>query len=170
VPIGIERGGDAGVFDMRMKSEIRDGQQGDCDVTSMSAGCSPSQHPRSCEGDHSPPDHDMFFGMGPRMTLYTLRVLSAFLEAALGPLYGLEISKASGLPGATVYPILIRLEGAGWLVSEWENINPTKEGRRPRRYYRLTAEGAVVARRELEAAQSSLFSPSLRLHPRRAGA
>jgi len=104
------------------------------------------------------------------MTFYTLRVLGTLLEAAPEPRYGLEISKASGLPGATVYPILIRLEGAGWLVSEWEDIDPVKEGRRPRRYYRLTADGATVARRELEAAHGSLFSPSLRSRLGNAGA
>ena len=44
-----------------------------------------------------------------------------------------------------MHPILARLEGVGWLSSRWEDIDTRVEGRPPRRYYRLTAEGVVAA-------------------------
>jgi DNA-binding PadR family transcriptional regulator len=59
--------------------------------------------------------------------------------------YGLEIANAAELKSGTIYPILARLERAGWVVSEWEQIDPVAEGRRPRRYYRLSQAGAERA-------------------------
>jgi PadR family transcriptional regulator PadR len=97
------------------------------------------------------------------MTIPTQRVLEAMLEDPGRELYGIEIGEAAGLRSGTVHPILARLEGYGWLVSRWEEIDPTAEGRPPRRYYRLTAEGAVAARAALERAYRP--SPARRLRP-----
>jgi DNA-binding PadR family transcriptional regulator len=53
--------------------------------------------------------------------------------------------KVTDMPSGTLYPILARLREAGWVRAEWEQTDP--EASRPaRRYYRLTAEGAVAAR------------------------
>lgn len=41
----------------------------------------------------------------------------------------------------TVYPILLRLEQAGWLESEWETADPVLLSRPRRRLYRLTGLG-----------------------------
>ncbi|SRR6266542_2689923 len=41
---------------------------------------------------------------------------------------------------ASLYPLLYRLEGRGWIQGRWVE----KEGQRRRRYYRLTAEGRKV--------------------------
>lgn len=87
---------------------------------------------------------------GPRMTLYVHLVLRAFLAAPGREMYGLEIMRAAGLPSGTVYPILARLESAGWLSGRAEDINPRAEGRPPRRYYRLTAAGTAAARQAAE--------------------
>jgi DNA-binding PadR family transcriptional regulator len=62
-----------------------------------------------------------------------------------------------------VHPILARLEGVGWLQSRWEDIDPRTEGRPPRRYYRLTAEGAQAAQGAL--ARAHRPSPARRLRP-----
>jgi PadR family transcriptional regulator, regulatory protein PadR len=86
-----------------------------------------------------------------RMTAQTQSVLAALLADPTQARYGLEITKEAGLPSGTIYPILARLESAGWIKSKWEEIDPTVEGRRPRRYYRLTAEGEIAARRNLSA-------------------
>jgi PadR family transcriptional regulator PadR len=60
--------------------------------------------------------------------------------------YGLEIAKALGIQGGTLYPALARLEAAGFLTSGWEDDDDASaNGRPPRRYYRLTAEGAQEA-------------------------
>ncbi len=83
---------------------------------------------------------------GLRMTVGVMAVLGALLERSDAELYGLEIVRASGLEPGTIYPILQRLRGAGWVTDRWEDPEPAHtEGRPPRRYYRLTAEGRARA-------------------------
>jgi PadR family transcriptional regulator, regulatory protein PadR len=55
--------------------------------------------------------------------------------------------KAAGVKSGTLYPLLARLEEDGLVSSGW--TVPQTAGQRPRRYYRLTAEGAMAARVEL---------------------
>ena len=81
-----------------------------------------------------------------RMTLPTQYVLRALLTRPAQAMYGLEICAEAGLPSGTIHPILARLEGAGWLRSEWEDADPARVGRPRRRYYRLTDDGAEQAR------------------------
>jgi PadR family transcriptional regulator len=90
------------------------------------------------------------------MTLQTKLVLRALSENPLKPRYGLDISKESGLPDGTIYPILGRLEHSGILKSSWEDIDPAKEGRPRRRHYWLTGEGVRVAQ-EVAAVTPRLF-------------
>jgi DNA-binding PadR family transcriptional regulator len=97
-----------------------------------------------------------------RMTIPTQLVLEALVADADRELYGVEIGDLANLRSGTVHPILARLEGVGWLTSRWEEIDPQVEGRPPRRYYRLTAEGALAAR----AALARAHRPALaRLRP-----
>jgi PadR family transcriptional regulator PadR len=103
-------------------------------------------------------------GRPPRMTIPTQLVLQALLEDPQREMYGIEIGTAAGLPSGTVHPILARLEGVGWLESRWEEIDPRREGRPARRYYRLTASGVPSAKEALRRA----YRPSLdrlRLRP-----
>jgi PadR family transcriptional regulator PadR len=86
----------------------------------------------------------------PRMTLQTLKVLKVLLDHPTMQQYGLEISKRTGLAVGSLYPILGRLERAGWLESEWELSDVHAEGRPRRRYYRLTSEGAERARQAVQ--------------------
>lgn len=97
------------------------------------------------------------------MTIPTQLVLEAMLADPQQELYGVEIGEKAELRSGTVHPILARLEGVGWLESRWEDIDPRAEGRPPRRYYRLTAEGARAA----QAALARAHRPSLvrRLRP-----
>lgn len=83
------------------------------------------------------------------MTVQCARILAGFLAAPDRQRYGLQAVRATGLPGGTVYPILRRLETAGWLEAEYEPHRPHVR-RRPRVYYRLTAVGRQRARRALE--------------------
>ena len=83
--------------------------------------------------------------MAPKTTVETLAVLAVLARHARTPRYGLEISQEVGLASGTIYPILARVEKAGWVESRWESIDPKIEGRRPRRYYTITAEGQRVA-------------------------
>jgi PadR family transcriptional regulator PadR len=103
--------------------------------------------------------------MGPRirLTLQTLQVLRALLDDPAGEHYGLEISKESGLPTGSIYPILARMEASGLVTSAWEDIDEAAAKRRRRRYYRLTSEGLEFARSEVANAARSL-APARR-HP-----
>lgn len=87
--------------------------------------------------------------MGRQMSLQTQQVLRVLLDDPLGEHYGLEIAKAAGLASGSLYPTLARLERDGWVTSDWEQVNQHDAGRPRRRYYRLTADGAVWARQEL---------------------
>ncbi|GAA3570695.1 hypothetical protein GCM10022419_059420 [Nonomuraea rosea] len=95
-------------------------------------------------------------GANPRMTLPTQLVLRALLENPTREMYGLEICDAAGLASGTIHPILARFEGIGWLQSRFEDIDPSEEGRPRRRYYRLTADGAELARNALATAHTKI--------------
>jgi DNA-binding PadR family transcriptional regulator len=93
---------------------------------------------------------------GPKMTIQTQLVLRALLENPTRELYGLEICAAAGLASGTIHPILARLEAMAWLESQWEDIDPAKEGRPKRRYYRLSPDGAEQARHALATARNPI--------------
>lgn len=79
-----------------------------------------------------------------RVTPATLDVL----EALMGPdeeLYGLKIAWNAGRKTGSVYPILARLEEAGWIESCWEREERGERGPR-RRFYRLNPHGLTAAR------------------------
>lgn len=81
------------------------------------------------------------------MTLATQMVIRALLDKPTQKRYGLELCAQAGLQSGTVYPILTRLEEAGWVQSAWEDPAVHQaEGRPRRRYYTLSEEGAARAR------------------------
>jgi DNA-binding PadR family transcriptional regulator len=88
-----------------------------------------------------------------RVTPQTAAVLKVLVDAPEIGLYGLEIAQAVGYPAGSVYAILLRLENAGWVSSEWEEVDPSLLGRPPRRYYRLTESGSWRARESLRIAE-----------------
>ena len=75
-----------------------------------------------------------------------------------GPLHGYGIARwleqrtddALSIEEGSLYPALYRLEGRGWLSSEW---GKSELGRRAK-YYRLTTEGRAQLTRETEAWRS----------------
>ncbi|WP_261562769.1 PadR family transcriptional regulator [Frankia tisae] len=83
---------------------------------------------------------------GPQITLPTAAVLRLMLENPTADYYGFDLAKASGFPSGTIYPILARLEAAGWMASYWEEGEPAELERPRRRMYRLTGHGATAAR------------------------
>lgn len=98
-----------------------------------------------------------------RLTPATLDVLSALLGEP-DSIWGLRIVGLTSRPAGSVYPILERLERAGWVESEWED-DPGRSGPR-RRLYRLTADGAEAAR----AAVARTGAPRPAMRPGMAGA
>ena len=105
-----------------------------------------------------------------RMTRTTRDVLAVLLDGLREDLHGLEVCRRAGLGSGTTYPILARLEKAGWVQARWEDeqewLDPADGKRRPRRrYYTLTGEGERVA---IES--GSAAAPASRLRPRSVGA
>ncbi len=81
------------------------------------------------------------------MTAGVARVLRVFLDDPDKPVYGFDLMQRTGFPSGTIYPILARLERAGWIIGQQEDIgDASRQGRPTRRLYRLTGEGAVAAR------------------------
>ncbi|SCL19053.1 Transcriptional regulator PadR-like family protein [Micromonospora pallida] len=69
----------------------------------------------------------------------------AVLTGSDQPRWGLEIIKLTGRPSGSVYPLLDRLERAGWVTSHWDDDSGRRGPRR--RLYQLTADGVIEARR-----------------------
>ena len=88
-----------------------------------------------------------------RVSRPMLKVLKTMIERPLIPYSGAEIGRQVDLGSGTLYPLLQRLENAGWLKSEWEKIDPAVVGRPRRRLYKLTGRGQTLARRALAEVQ-----------------
>jgi PadR family transcriptional regulator, regulatory protein PadR len=84
-----------------------------------------------------------------RLTQTTLRILFEFLRDVNRELSGADIWQTTKIGAGSRYPILARLEKAGWLTSTWENVDPRNEGRPRKRLYRLTMNGQAFARSAL---------------------
>jgi PadR family transcriptional regulator, regulatory protein PadR len=82
----------------------------------------------------------------PRLSVPTLKLLGAFLSAPRDELSGADIARHAGIGPGTLYPLLQRLERAGWLDSRWEAEDPATLGRPRRRYYHITGLGVQHAR------------------------
>ena len=74
---------------------------------------------------------------------HTAALILQAVEA--GFMYGFSIMEATGLPSGTVYPAMRRLEGDRLITSRWERQSiADAEGRPPRKYYKVTAEGKAT--------------------------
>lgn len=94
-----------------------------------------------------------------RVTTNVARVLRAMLEDPGGEHYGYELMKATGLQSGALYPVLARLEGAEWIESRRESVEPGRVGRPARRVYRFTPDGLTRSRQEL-ARLHAILSPA----------
>jgi DNA-binding PadR family transcriptional regulator len=93
-------------------------------------------------------------------------VLKVFLEDPDQPRYGFELMKITGLASGSLYPMLARLEAAGWLTRGREGIDPRAAGRPPRTNYMITGAAASAARIQLAELSERYRPPSLgRLRP-----
>ena len=96
-------------------------------------------------------------------------VLKVFLEDAEQPRYGFELMQLTGQPSGTLYPILAKLERAGWLVGGREDIDARTAGRPPRRFYRIEGSAVEAARVELAALSERYRPPAHSLRRLREG-
>jgi PadR family transcriptional regulator PadR len=94
------------------------------------------------------------------------KVLKVFLEDPDQERYGFELMKLTGMASGSLYPMLARLEEAGWLTRGKEIIDPRAAGRPPRMNYTITGAAVVAARLQL-AALSDQYRPPVvgRLRP-----
>jgi PadR family transcriptional regulator PadR len=75
-----------------------------------------------------------------RLTTPTRFVLDVLMAAGSDEhVWGYRICEQSGLGSGTVYPILERLEEAGWIAGVWEAEAPVDRPRR--RFYEVTGTG-----------------------------
>ncbi|MFD1721863.1 PadR family transcriptional regulator [Amnibacterium endophyticum] len=100
------------------------------------------------------------------MTAATAEVLRALVDEEAGGVWGLQVVKRTGRPAGSVYPILERLESAGWVTSEWETETARRGPRR--RLYELTADGRAAAREAVAAWSARSASPRKPLRSRAA--
>jgi DNA-binding PadR family transcriptional regulator len=84
-----------------------------------------------------------------RLSRHTLRALKMMLEKPLTPYSGAEIARSITVGAGTIYPLLQRLENAGWVKSHWEKVDPVEEGRPRRRLYKLAGRGQTEALKAL---------------------
>lgn len=77
------------------------------------------------------------------VTINVLKVLQVFREEPKKKRRGLEIMKATQMGTGSFYPVLARLEEAGWIESGWDA--PRKGDRKVRRWYKITDEGQIEA-------------------------
>jgi DNA-binding PadR family transcriptional regulator len=82
----------------------------------------------------------------PRITTQTLKVLAILMSRTQDEISGAEICRTTKLASGTLYPILLRLEGAGWVESRWETEDPHELGRPRRRFYQMTGVGVKKAK------------------------
>ena len=81
-----------------------------------------------------------------RLTSHTLKVLAALMASTEPNQSGADIARLTKMASGTLYPILLRLEEAGWVESHWEADDPHELGRPRRRLYRVTGVGARKAK------------------------
>ncbi|OSM42682.1 PadR family transcriptional regulator [Nesterenkonia sp. PF2B19] len=87
-----------------------------------------------------------------RITPATADVLRVFLEQLGEELWGLKVIQLTGRPAGSVYPILDKLESAGWVESQWDTDEQRRGPRR--RLYVLAAEARTPARRYVAKAET----------------
>ena len=85
----------------------------------------------------------------PRITAQVLKVLGTIVSNSDGEISGAEIARSTKLASGTLYPLLLRLERAGWIVSRWEAEAPRDLGRPRRRFYKLTGIGLRKAQKAI---------------------
>jgi len=98
----------------------------------------------------------------PKMTTTVQLVLAQFVAEPGADVFGAEITRRTGLDSGSLYPILARLERAGWLLSREEPAEIASAERRPRRrYYRITGAGEAAVEAHVAGSRGRLLGQLL---------
>jgi len=97
-----------------------------------------------------------------RFTTNIAKVVRTMLRDPTAEYYGYDLMRKTGMPSGRLYPILAQLEAAEWIEGRREDIDAATAGRPPRRFYRLTPDGTVLARQGLAELLAQLGVPPLR--------
>ncbi|MDQ6830926.1 MAG: PadR family transcriptional regulator [Gemmatimonadota bacterium] len=93
----------------------------------------------------------------------SLAATATLQSVADGVRHGFDVIDATRMASGTIYPILGRLEKAGYLRSSWEAASTAQRAKRPpRRYYEITAAGkrALAVSVEHYRTLGGLFAPT----------
>jgi PadR family transcriptional regulator, regulatory protein PadR len=104
-----------------------------------------------------------------RVTVAVAVVLREFLLDVTRPRYGYDLMHSTGYASGKLYPILARLQHAGWIVRRAEDVDPSQEGRPARYMYLLSEHGITAARQELAALHMKLALSGRALRPQTEG-
>jgi PadR family transcriptional regulator, regulatory protein PadR len=96
---------------------------------------------------------------GLRITGTVAKVLRQFLDDPKEPQYGFDLMRATKLPSGTLYPILARLQRAGWISCSQEDIDPAAAGRPRRRLYVISSDAVEPARIQLAELSEQIRPP-----------
>jgi DNA-binding PadR family transcriptional regulator len=94
-----------------------------------------------------------------RMTLAVATVLRVFLDDPDASHYGYDLMRRTGFPSGKLYPILARLQAAGYLIKQVEAVDPAAVGRPARRLYQLEPGSVALVRAELAELSARLDPP-----------
>jgi PadR family transcriptional regulator, regulatory protein PadR len=89
-----------------------------------------------------------------RQTYALVQLATALMSDPAGKHWGYELSRQSGIRSGVMYPLLARLLDKEWLEDGWEEADPAKKKRPPRRYYEVTDLGRIELGAVLQAARS----------------
>lgn len=93
------------------------------------------------------------------LSMLCLKVLACFLDDAREETAGSDIMRAVGIASGSLYPMLVKLEAAGWIHGRWEEGAPRDIGRPNKRLYRITREGRMELRRVVRQLYSAVERP-----------
>lgn len=94
------------------------------------------------------------------LTPAAVRMLQTFLEDPDRIFYATELMETAHVGSGSLYPALARMEQAGWVTCEEEDIDPRKEKRPARHYYQMTGSGVREAHLALVELSNSVRPPA----------
>ena len=81
----------------------------------------------------------------------TAKVLQVLLSDPGRAWYGRELIRETGIASGSMYPLLRRLEAAGWVISQREVIDAIAAGRPARTYHHIAPQAVAEVRARLVA-------------------